>query len=302
VVDTPVVIESTGARLSGDLLGPDGAVASVVMIGGSGSADRTNDGYFRAYRSVFAAHRIGVLWYDKRGVGGSSGDFPPDDLDDLATDALAALDAAASAVGSAIPIGLFGHSEGGWVALRAASRSERIGFVVTNSTPGVSPGRQDRHAIDQAQGAARVPAGDQAELLELYDALLAAAARDATLAEARLLMAASPAAARLSEYIGEFDERGWTFWRRKAHHDPLIDHRSIRCPHLAVFGAADPLIPVADSISAFGGTACDPNRPGRATVTFHVLPGANHRLIVGRRSEPSSDHLAMLARWIRDSV
>ena len=43
-------------------------------------------------------------------------------------------------------VGLFGHSQGGWVVLEVAAADPTIGFVVTNSGPGVSWARQGRYA------------------------------------------------------------------------------------------------------------------------------------------------------------
>jgi hypothetical protein len=42
---------------------------------------------------------------------------------------------------------LFGHSEGGWVVLRAACARGDVPWVVTNSCPGVTPAAQERYAL-----------------------------------------------------------------------------------------------------------------------------------------------------------
>jgi pimeloyl-ACP methyl ester carboxylesterase len=43
------------------------------------------------------------------------------------------------------PVGLFGHSQGGWVLVEAAGRSPEAAFVVTSSGPGVTPAEQERY-------------------------------------------------------------------------------------------------------------------------------------------------------------
>jgi hypothetical protein len=89
----PVSVASDGAVLAGEVWAPVGAVAAgTVVIGGSGPSDRSNGGYFDAYRAALADHGVAGLWYDKRGVAGSSGDYLTGTLNDLATDALAAAD------------------------------------------------------------------------------------------------------------------------------------------------------------------------------------------------------------------
>jgi hypothetical protein len=67
---TAVAIPAGDVALGGEVWMPSGQVAAgVVMIGGSGPADRTNDGYFDAYRVALARHGVAGLRYDKRGVG-----------------------------------------------------------------------------------------------------------------------------------------------------------------------------------------------------------------------------------------
>lgn len=152
-------------------------LAGVVMIGGSGASDRSNGGYFGRYRDQFTDHGIAVLWYDKRGAAESTGSWLAGSLDDLATDAAAAVASLRRSLGDDAPVGLFGHSEGGWVALRAAARWVEPAFVVTNSCPATSPAQQDRHAVAAAMAAGRLPDADQAAALRLYDDLADAAAR-----------------------------------------------------------------------------------------------------------------------------
>jgi pimeloyl-ACP methyl ester carboxylesterase len=129
-----VTFTSADVRLAGSLTVPDrdGLVPGVVMVGGSGPADRTNDGYFSAIRRHLVDAGIAVLSYDKRGVGASSGEWRDTSLDDLASDALAALNILRTQPGiRASNVGLFGHSEGGWVVLHSAAARDDVSWVVT---------------------------------------------------------------------------------------------------------------------------------------------------------------------------
>jgi hypothetical protein len=64
-----IFMEAGDARLAGEVWHPESDLqAGVVMIGGSGPTERSNDGYFVAYRDQFTGHGIAVLWYDKRGL------------------------------------------------------------------------------------------------------------------------------------------------------------------------------------------------------------------------------------------
>lgn len=93
---------------------------------------------------------LAVLAYDKRGVGASSGEYsgigPANSeamFDLLATDALAAVDALARRSDiDTTRIGLFGVSQAGWIVPLAASRSNRVAFVVLLSGPAVTVGEE----------------------------------------------------------------------------------------------------------------------------------------------------------------
>ncbi|MFD7713410.1 alpha/beta hydrolase family protein [Streptomyces sp. NPDC059786] len=299
---TEVSFTGETVTLAGSLTVPQGPgtpVGGVVMIGGSGPADRDNGGYFPPIRDRLVRAGLAVLSYDKRGVGDSKGDWQESTLDDLADDASAALDfLRAQPRVRADAVGLLGHSEGGWVALRAGAGRADLAWLVTSSCPGTTPAEQERHALAESlRDAAGRPETDAA--LALYDRLVEAGRRDADHAEARTLLGDTgtpPGSADLWE--AATDARFWRFLKRKQDHDPLADAVRLRCPHLAVFGGADPLVPVAKSARAFVAAACRPGRPARATLTVEVVPGADHRLRTDHGVRPAPAYLDLLAGWI----
>ncbi len=253
-----VVIRRDGFELVGDLLLPsEEPVCGVVMVGGSGATDRVNGGYFEPIRAHLVGRGVAVLSYDKRGVGASGGTWMGATLDDLADDALAAATVLHTALPPTMPTMIYGHSEGGWVALIAAARgSIRVAGIITTSCPGITPGAQDRYAV--AIEVAGSHDGD--EVLAAYDRVMAAADY-ATAAE---ILTAVP---RLYDLLGELSEPEWAFFTRKQNYDPMGDADAIKCPWLALYGTADRLVQVAQSVAAFADRA--------TTVT---LPDADHRL------------------------
>ncbi|WNV85509.1 alpha/beta hydrolase [Umezawaea sp. Da 62-37] len=298
-----VTFSNAAVTLSGSVTVPDHAVGSpgVVMVGGSGPSDRDNDTHFPPIRRHLVEAGIAVLSYDKRGVGGSSGDWRDATIDDLAGDAVAALDFLRAQPG-VLPgtTGLFGHSEGGWIVLRAAARHD-VPWVVANGCPGMTPAVQDRYALAailrQITGA--TPDGVDAALAA-YDRIVEAGRRDADLAEAARSFRSAPLPRVFDEVFDEFwaemDERLWDFTKRKQDHDPTPDLLRLRCPLLAVFGGADELVPVASSVGLFATAACHPDRHPRSTLTVEVFPHANHRVQVGTGLAPG--YLDTLSRWI----
>jgi pimeloyl-ACP methyl ester carboxylesterase len=273
----------------------------VVLVGGSGPSDRDNDTFFPPLRRHLLDAGIAVLSYDKRGVGGSSGDWRTATLTDLATDATAAVDFLRSRPEvRSEAVGLFGHSEGGWVVLRASTARDDMPWVVTNSCPGVSPAVQERYAL--ANRLREVPLSSQSDIgrtLDLYDRLIEAGRCDADFATAVQLVDAAGSPPGLAYYWADIDERLWGFLKRKQDHDPTGDLCGLRCPHLAFFGSEDRLVPVADSLRVFGASVCHPARPRRATLTVEVLPRADHRLQLPGATEPAPEYFDTLTRWLR---
>ncbi|MEU4443137.1 alpha/beta hydrolase [Actinosynnema sp. NPDC050801] len=294
-----------GVTLAGSLTVPDtGAPApGVVMVGGSGPSDRNNGTHFPAIRAHLVEAGIAVLSYDKRGVGGSSGDWLASTPADLAADAAAALDFLRGRPGvRAAVTGLFGHSEGGGVVLRAATLRDDVPWVVTNGTPGMTYGVQDRYALATwLRGTEGVTEEGVAAALAAYDRVVEAGRRDADLAEANRQVEAAATPPEFAEYWADVDERLWECIKRKLDHDPVPDALRLRCPQLAIFGGADELVPVADSVELFTAAATHPDRDRRATLTVEVFPGANHRVLVdGGHLAPG--YLDTLTRWITAHV
>lgn len=293
-----VTVQSGAVSLAGSLMVParDYALAGVVMVGGSGPADRNNDTLFPPIREHLVGAGVAVLSYDKRGVGGSSGDWRAATLDDLARDAAAAVNLLrAERVAPAASVGIFGHSEGGWVALRAARHAD-ASFVVTNSCPGVTPAVQDRFALANLLQDDEVAASDRESVLAGYDALIEAGRRRAGYAEAaRVIEMTSPV---LTHYLGDIDEAQWTFLRHKQDHDPVADIEDLRCRCLAIFGTADRLVPVAESIAKFASAACNQSRPDEATVTIAMFPGADHRARTPKADAFAPGYLDTMSGWI----
>jgi len=160
--DEAVTIPSNGFNLAGTLSRPAAAGATrlpaVVLVGGSGAADR--DGFVYGVpilgqiAGALADAGFIVVRYDKRGVGQSGGRAEAATFNDYADDARAVvkfLDARKDVDPKHIAI--VGHSEGGIVALIAASKDKRIDAVALLATPGMSGAdliaAQQRHLLDR---------------------------------------------------------------------------------------------------------------------------------------------------------
>ncbi len=302
----PLHVDHGGIRLAGELwlpaglagesAGGEGPQAAVLMVPGSGPSDRHNDVFFPPIREHLVANGIAVASFDKRGVGESTGDWLTAGIVEQADDALAALGVLRSVAAlQSVPIGLFGHSQGGWVVLDAAARDERVDFVITNSGPGVTPAEQERHAARDGMMRRGLAADEVTAAMSDFDAMLESMRSGVTVQTFHQgLEADAPRRERL-RLLGELafvpdDEAVWNLGRRILDHDPRPALERIGCPILALFGAEDRLVPVERSATVYGDAGRD--------VTVHIFPDADHRCQIGDPPAMAPGYLEALADWI----
>ncbi len=126
--------------LSGQLYIPKGKgpFPAVIFTHGSGNSGIDNARY-RLEAEYFARNGILSLVYDKRGYMGSTGDWRQATFEDLAEDAVAAVDLLKNTQGvDHSRIGLRGISQSGWILPIAAKISKDVNFLILISPPGVS--------------------------------------------------------------------------------------------------------------------------------------------------------------------
>jgi pimeloyl-ACP methyl ester carboxylesterase len=139
--DQNVTIPGNGFNLAGTLSQPSGPAnakgryPAIVLVAGSGPVDRDQTvagvPIFAQLANAFADAGYYVVRYDKRGTGQSGGREEAATIDDYAEDLRAAVKfLRARKDVDPKRIALFGHSEGAWVALVAASRDEDIPAIV----------------------------------------------------------------------------------------------------------------------------------------------------------------------------
>jgi pimeloyl-ACP methyl ester carboxylesterase len=164
--DEPVKIPANGFVLAGTISKPTEPAAAgarlpaVVLVGGSGPTDRDGLAFgiplLGQIADALADAGFIVVRYDKRGVGQSGGRAEAATLADYAEDVRAAVKLLSDRKDvDPKRIGVAGHSEGGSVALLAASKDKRISAVVVMATNGVTGAdlilAQQKHALDRMQ-------------------------------------------------------------------------------------------------------------------------------------------------------
>ena len=288
-----IAFANGAVRLSGSLLIPASPERhpAVVLIHGSSTPDRDD---FRFYADLFARRGIAALIYDKRAYPGEGG-MSEVDLRDLAGDAAAAVVALRNRADiDPHRIGLWGHSQGGWVVPMAAARLDSVAFVVGFSAPGVSYADVDQFAnasrlrangfpqveIDQALAALRqVDAfvrggGDRLELQRKLDAF-----HRSRWAPLTTLPRVAPTAA---------DLQSWLRWRN-LDLDPIPYWRTVRAPVLLVYGGLDDVVPVDRSAARIGEGL---RQAGNSNVVIRIFPGQDHTI------SGAEDFPEFMAAWM----
>lgn len=145
-----VTWENSEVTLAGTLYVPegDGPHPAAIFIHGSDNLSRS-DKLFLLHAERMARAGLAMLIYDKRGCGESTGDWKKAVFSDLADDALAGIRLLQKH--SRIDknrIGFFGSSQGGWIALFAASRFSNSAFIATLSAAPMTPAEQGNYIVE----------------------------------------------------------------------------------------------------------------------------------------------------------
>lgn len=267
----------------------------LVMLQGSGPADRDGDGFFVPIREDLIAAGIAVLSWDKQGIGGSAGDWRSQTLVDRADEASAALAWLRGQPSvDATRIGVWGHSQGGWVGPLVAAREPDIAVLVIHSGTGVTVEEQDYFGLEHTLRAGGAGEQEVAQGHDFMRALHAAAVSATPFDQVRAEIIEPAMGHPWLNYFGPLDPEEWHFLVLNLSQplDPLWALRRVRCPALAVFGERDVLIPVDRSIRILKETFTGPE------LRIHVFPGANHRLQVGDPPHFAPGYFAITTGWI----
>jgi uncharacterized protein len=135
-------------QLAGTLISPNtsGKHPAIILVHSSGAEDRE---YALPLAHFLIRQGVVVLGYDKRGVGGSTGDWKTASFEDLAEDVVAAFQYLKTRRDiDPAEIGLLGWSQAGWIMPLVATRAKGIAFPISVSGAGIPAGET---TIDEAR-------------------------------------------------------------------------------------------------------------------------------------------------------
>lgn len=300
--DESVRIQANGFALATTLTHPKtpGRAPAVVLIGGSGPADRdgTVAGIPVMGQIAKALVEAGffVARYDKRGIGQSGGRPETATLVDYAEDARVIVEYLRKQRKDVDDkrVAVLGHSEGAWVALQLAAVEKNVAAVVlvagASETGGALVLEQQQHLLSAMQ-ASEDDRKSKAELQTRINAAATGAGTWENIPEDLRKQADTPWFASFLSF------------------DPAKRLKDVRQPILIVQGEKDRQVPArhAERLAELARA-----RKGRAVEVVQV-PGVNHLLVPAETGEVgeyaslsgrqvSADATAAMSRWLRATL
>jgi pimeloyl-ACP methyl ester carboxylesterase len=270
-----VRFSSGSIQLAGTLIAPRANARHpvTILVHGSGAESRE---YILPFARFLVRRGMALLTYDKRGVGGSTGDWKTASFDDLAGDVVAAVEYLKTRKDiDRDQIGLLGVSQAGWIMPLAAVQTPGVAFLVSISGAGVPAAET---TIDQAQNEMKAQGmrpeavAQIVSLMKLQYAFARTGRGWDEYASARGTLA-SRMGTPPETFPGTPDHPYWEFIRRSFFYDPSTALRRLQVPTLAIFGELDNNILAEKNRAAWEAAL---RAGGNRDYTLRILAGANH--------------------------
>lgn len=226
-------VEIEGVKIEAELFIPNGGrdqKPAVVFSPGSGDSLYQNyswgmveDGIL----DVFLPRDMAVLLINKRGMGLSEGNWVKNTFEERAVDVYAAITSIQGHPSiDKENIGVVGHSQGGWIAVRAAAEYPDITFFISLAGPTMTV---DEQGVDT----------------NTHDGLCEGLEGDALLE----YVEENESSRRFGQKLGRWTGFGmWGYDEGIARYDPREDIRAITVPGLFLFAENDDLVTPAINI------------------------------------------------------
>ena len=280
-------VENDGITLAASY-SPAGETA-VVALHGAGEGARDAELY-RHLHELLPPAGIGVVTFDRRGEGDSTGDSSRGRFELQVEDALAVVDAL-----DATRVGLWGISQGGWIGPLAAAASDDVAFLVLVASTGVTPSEQMMYAVEKQLRLAGYADNVVARALELRRRFEDWVHTRAPEPDEQL--AADLWAALDEPWVGQLwlpptllDEESVRLWIEEMDYDPRPSFAQVRVPTLLFYGEADSWTPVQPSVEAWRAARGD-------EAEIVVIPEAEHDLTL-QDGSLSPEYTTKLVDWL----
>lgn len=270
----------------------DGNFPVVILISGSGQQNRDEEilGHkpFLVLADYLTKKGIGVLRFDDRGAGKSTGDFSKSTTVNFTKDVEAGV--AYLKTRKEInknKIGLIGHSEGGIINAIVAGNSKDISFIVSLAGPGLRGDKLlllQREVLERQMGISESEIQKDKDLYAgVYKIILNSASNNESLdAEVRSYfkykqdMPDGQLDALIKEQLSP-----WMYYFIKF--DPSTAFKKVKCPVLALNGSNDLQVPAEVNLKAIKEAVLS---GGNKNVTTKILPDLNHLFQESKTGSP----------------
>jgi dipeptidyl aminopeptidase/acylaminoacyl peptidase len=302
--------QSGAVTLSGTLYMPkvDGRIPAVIAFHAASSPVRDNPLYAHLI-DMLPPLGIAVFVFDRRGSGKSGGKLEDSDYTMLADDGISAQRMLAQDHRiDPRRIGFWGLSQGGWLALLAASRSPQAAFALSVSAPMTTPDVQMNFAVANIL---RIKGFSQSDIDQAIATRTAVddfqrGKRDRASAQSIVDAATTKpwfVHTYLERTVKDPDRSGWA---KEMRHDPMATLDAVKQPAFVIYGSADPWVPVQISVERLrASSARHPN------VEVALIAGADHAmatsvsladqidpLLLARAAPQSTAYFGLLSAWL----
>lgn len=291
-VNKEITFQNSDIKLAGTLHLPsktEGPVPAIIALHGAGAPDR-NSVLYEHLTERLPEIGIAVLVFDRRGHGDSKGDFQTASFEDLALDAIAAMDRITK-----FPkidekrIGFWGISQGGWLAPLAATLTDNAAFCISVAGPAVTPSEQMLYFTQKTLKSAGFTDKEITRALKIRIQIDEYFRGNIPLNE-------------IQQELKQIKEKDWyklaylpqggklpkkvtnTKWYHEFDYNPVPALKELEIPTLYIYGDADEAVPVAKSIEIMR-----KNLTNDQSVSWYIINGANHIISRGKIPELFDD-------------
>ena len=302
-----ITFRNEAVLLKGTLTKPDTNIpCPVVIVTHTSNAGTRDFGVYQHLTNLLPRLGIAVFLFDRRGSGDSTGDFETATFFDLAADAKAAIDHLK--LRSDINpkhIGVWGMSQGGWIAPLTASKSADVAFVIAVSAVGVTPAEQMNYSAEyelREQGFPEEPIRQMLELRGLVNEYFRGKV-DRTKVQEKLDIFRDEAWFPFAYLEGDLpQDPSVEKWHQEMDFDPLPIIQNVQVPTLLLYGEQDPWVPIDKSIAVW-------KEHGPDDLDIHQIKNANHFMISIPHSGIQGDegpqveaYSAVLTQWLKQRL
>ncbi len=290
-----LIVRNGSNHIEGTLICPESqtALPLVILIHGSGFATRYN---VMNEAVFFNSLGFASFVYDKQGMGVSTGnsglELSYSEISDIILEISNTLKKHPKIDSSRI--GVWGHSEGGWVAPLAASKSKDLNFIIMSAGPAVSTLELMKQMFIKMAKKQNLSDDDINKIDDYMTRFKSALMDKDYLKEVRDLIAESEGQ-DFSNYVLK-PGTNWeiNIWRKLNQYKPKKVLDKIDVPVLALYGEDDPVMD-----SQYNARLLQQMIGSNATIK--LIDDANHQFMISEDTY-SLDYFQAIKEWLDQNV